>query len=211
MLLSDGSVWRMRDLQAHGVARTTVRRAVEAGRVEALSRGIYRRADAPGETNADFAEVSARFARGVVCLLSAAQFHRMTDELPERVWLAVPNNTRTPTSAWPPVRLVRWRASAARNVGIETHSIQGVQVRVTSPARTVVDMLRMMTTVGEDRAMECLRDYAGRGGSVGEVRIVADSIGVADRLAPYIRMIPLMEPSNARPRRDDTIEAEDQS
>lgn len=200
MLLADGSVWRMQDLEAQGVARTTVRRAVQAGRLEALSRGLYRLPNTPEETGSELAEVCARFRSGVICLLTAAQYHGLTDEVPTQVWLAVPNNTRTPTDAWPPVRLVRWRSSASREVGVEVRPIHGVEVRITSPARTVVDMLRMIKTVGDDRAMECLRDFAIRDGSVREVRDIADRIGVGDRLTPYLRAIPYMEPRHDQSR-----------
>tara|TARA_R110001599_G_scaffold347344_1_gene573514 strand:- start:57 stop:686 length:630 start_codon:yes stop_codon:yes gene_type:complete len=199
MLLADGSVWRMHDLEAQGIARMTVRRAVDAGWVEALSRGLYRRLDITEEQGSDLAEVCARFTGGVICLLTAAQFHGLTDEAPDKVWIAVPNNTRTPKDAWLPVRLVRWRSSASRQIGVDVHRIQGVDVPITNPARTVVDMLRMMKAVGADRAMECLRDYAISGGSVREVREIADTIGVGKRLTPYLTAIPYMETRHAKP------------
>jgi len=190
MLLADGSMWRMRDLRAHGIDAKTVRRAVAAGAVEALSRGVYRKPDVPDEHGAALAEVCARVEDGVICLFSAADFHGLTDVPPERVWVAIPNNRRPPRLDWPPVRAVRWRNPLALELGVEERVIHGVRVRITTPARTVVDMLRMMTTVGEDRAMECLRDYAGSGGSVREVRVIADGIGCGKTLTPYIKVIP---------------------
>lgn len=199
MLLADGSVWRMHDLQAQGIARTTVRRAVNAGSVEALSRGLYRAAATSDQKGSGLAEVCARYKGGVICLLTATQFHGHTDEAPDQVWIAVPNNTRTPKASWPPVRLVRWRSPLSRRVGIEIHRIHGVDVPITNPARTVVDMLRMMKAVGADRAMECLRDYAISGGSVREVRELADTIGVGNQLTPYLTAIPYMETRYAKP------------
>lgn len=199
MLLADGSVWRMHDLEAQGIARTTVRRAVDAGWVEALSRGLYRGAATSDQKGSDLAEVCARYTGGVICLLTAAEYHGLTDEAPDQVWVAVPNNTRTPTKSWPPVRLVRWRSAASRQVGVEVHRIHGVDVPITGPARTVVDMLRMMKAVGADRAMECLRDYAISGGSVREVREIADTIGVGKQLTPYLTAIPYMETRHAKP------------
>lgn len=200
MLLADGSVWRMRDLQARGIGSTTVRRAVNDGWVEALSRGTYRKPDAPEEHGSAFSEVCARVPHGIICLLSAAEFHGLTDETPEEVWLAIGNDRHPARLTWPPVRTVRWRQPAAFEVGVEVTTIQGVEVRITNPARTVVDMLRMMSTVGDDRAMECLRDYSMRGGSVGEVRVIADRIGVGNRLTPYIKAIPYMEPRHEEHR-----------
>jgi predicted transcriptional regulator of viral defense system len=42
--------------------------------------------------------------------------------------------------------------------GIQTRSILGVPVRVTSPARTVVDCFRYRNKIGLDIALEALRD-----------------------------------------------------
>ena len=200
MLLADGSLWRMRDLQQQGIARITVRRAVDAGWVECLSRGLYRRPDLPEQDSAELAEVCAQYRDCAICLLSAARFHGLADDEPDRIWIAVRNNTRTPLHSWPPVRLVRWRDRTAREIGIEIRVIHGVEVKITNPARTVVDMLRMMSTVGEDRAYECLRAYLIGSGSVGEVRLIAERLRVAKRLSPFLKAIPLLEPDHAKPR-----------
>ncbi|MEO3432318.1 hypothetical protein [Inquilinus sp. CAU 1745] len=203
MLLADGSMWRMKDLLAEGIAAQTVRRAVAAGTVEALSRGVYRRAGAYDEHGAILAEVSARVPDGVICLFSAADFHEITDVTPRQIWVGIPNNRRPPKLDWPPIRAVRWRGAPSFDVGVEERVIHGVPVRMTTPARTVVDMLRMMKTVGEDRALECLRDYAANGGSAGEVRVIADRIGVGQRLRPYVSTIPYLEAGHAKQHRSD--------
>lgn len=86
------------------------------------------------------------------------------------------------------MRFVHWRDPAAFEVGIEERTVSGVPVRLTNPARTVVDMLRMSSVVGEDRALECLRDYLDGNEPVGELRAVADALGVGRRLAPMLRV-----------------------
>ena len=43
--------------------------------------------------------------------------------------------------------------------GDEKHVVDGVTIRVTSPARTVADCFRYRSKVGTDVAVEALRDY----------------------------------------------------
>lgn len=186
-LMAGGAVWRMRDLTRQGVAAATVRRALAAGLVEQVSRGTYRENGAPLVPGAHLAEAIARVPRGVVCLHSAAALHGLGDVVPPRVWIGVPNAYKPPAIEWPPVRYVRWRRAAAFSVGISERTTCGVRVRMTDPARTVVDLLLMREAAGEERGLECFRDFLAQGGAPADLARVADGLGVGSRLAPLIR------------------------
>lgn len=177
----------MSALTALGVTATTVRRAVAAGIVEQMSRGTYRIAGAPHEEAMHLAEALVRIPRGIICLHSAAQVHGLGDHAPARVWVALPNRLHPPRLDWPPIRFVLWRGDAAFQVGVEEREICGVAVRITAPSRTVVDMLRMRSTVGEETALRCLRDYFGMGHSAAALVACATALGVGDRLSPLLK------------------------
>lgn len=185
--MSDGSVWRARDLALEGITATTVARALAAGRLERVSRGTYRLAGAPHAEGEQLAEAAVRAPRGVVCLHSAAAAHGLGDVEPARVWVALPHSLKPPRLEWPVVRWIRWRSPAAFETGVEERLVCGVRVRLTGRARTVVDMLRMRGAVGEDRALECLRDYFEAGGSPGELGSVAAALGAGRGLSPLLR------------------------
>jgi predicted transcriptional regulator of viral defense system len=53
---------------------------------------------------------------------------------------------------YPPLRIVRFTGPALTS-GVEEHVIQGVTVRVTDPARTVVDCFKYRNKVGLDVAL----------------------------------------------------------
>ena len=186
-LLSDGRLWRMGELAGAGVAGATVQRAVVAGLIERVARGAYRCLDAPYCEHAHLAAALVRLPRGLVCLHSAAEVHGLGDESPRRVWVAIPHGSRAARIEWPPVRFVRWRDPVAFLAGVERRNIDGVEVRLTNPARTVLDMLRMSSTVGEDRALDCLRDYYLSGRSVSELLAMAKALGWHSRLAGMLR------------------------
>jgi predicted transcriptional regulator of viral defense system len=93
---------------------------------------------------------------GIVCLLSALRFHNLTTQSPAEVWLAIGIKARAPKVETLPLRIVRFSA-AALAAGVEEHLIEGAQVRVYDPAKTVVDCFKYRNKIGLDVALEALR------------------------------------------------------
>lgn len=63
--------------------------------LERLDRGPYRVADAKPVGNPDFVTVALKVPRGVICLISALAFHRMTMQVPHAIYLAIAANDQT--------------------------------------------------------------------------------------------------------------------
>lgn len=102
-------------------------------------------------------EVCQRVPKGVVCLLSALQFHEVGTQLPHEVWLAVPEGTQTPSLGYPNLRIARMRG-AAYSDGIETITEHGATINVYSVAKTVADCFKFRNKIGLDVAMEALKE-----------------------------------------------------
>ncbi len=168
-----GEICRSRDLVREGVATATIQRALAAGWLEKISRGTYRRKGAAYEDGEALAELAARATAGVVCLHSAAALHGLGEMEPHLIWMAVPHSSRPPAVEWPRVRWVRWRREAAFHAGIVDRIVCGVRVRVTCPARTVVDMLEPRGPAESAEGLRVLRDYLAEGGSRVELRSMA--------------------------------------
>ena len=149
--------FRQRDAAALGVGSRALRRLVDNGTVERVTRGLYRVADAELTEHHTRAAVCARVPSAVVCLLTALSVHELGTQLPHQVWIAIPHKARTPRLRDLPVRVVRFSGAALR-YGVVNTTFEGVPVRITSPARTVVDCFRFRRLVGKDAAIEALRD-----------------------------------------------------
>lgn len=154
--LHHGQLKRLRDLVATGISAETMARLVREGIVIRPARGLYQLADIDVDARHTLAEASALVPRGVVCLISALQFHGLTLQMPSAVWMAIERTAWKPTFTYPPIRFVRF-PKAMMDIGVQNHKIEGVDVRVTSPARTIVDCFRYRNTVGLDVALEGLR------------------------------------------------------
>ena len=148
---------RARDFEAVGVPRTTLARLVDDGVLIRPTRGFYQLADADISAGHSLAEAALAAPKGIVALLSALKFHGLTTQLPHEVWLLMPSKAWAPTAA--PVRLRIVRASEpSLRAGVERHTIDGVAVRITSPAKTIADCFKYRSRVGLDVAIEALRD-----------------------------------------------------
>ena len=91
---------------------------------------------------------------------------------------------RTPRTL--PVRVVRF-SPPMLTCGVELRDVQGIPMRITSPARTVVDCFRYRNKVGLDVALEALRDtLATRRANVAEILRIAEAGLVRRVIAPYV-------------------------
>jgi predicted transcriptional regulator of viral defense system len=154
-------VLRPRDLESAGIAREYLNKLFAEGVLERPSRGLYRLPSGKQSRHSQFAEVAKRTPHAVVTLLSALDFHGLTTEFPHEIWIAIPEKARAPLADYPPLRVVRYGESAY-GFGVETHTIDGVEVRVYSPAKTVADCFKFRNQIGLDVAIEALRDVRRR-------------------------------------------------
>ena len=182
-------VLRPRDVSSSGISRTRIQRLTQAGALERVGRGLYVPAGARITEHHTLAEAAKRVPAGVVCLLSALSFHRMTTQSPHEVWLAIDVKARKPSTDWPPMRIVRF-SGRARTFGVERHVIEGVEVRVTSRAKTVADCFKYRNKIGIDVAVEALREYLGkRGRSMEALEQAAEVCRVGRVIRPYIEAL----------------------
>ena len=84
-----------------------------------------------------------------------------------------------------PVRAIRISGAALAD-GIDEHDADGVRVRITSPARTVVDCFKFRNKIGVDVAVEALREYRRlRKGTADQLWRHAEQLRVARVMRPY--------------------------
>ena len=139
-----------------GIHPRILYRLRDTGRLVSVTRGVYRLAELPEPSHPDLLVVARRVPQAVICLISALSFHDLTTQIPHEVHIALPRRTRYPRLDHPPLR-VFLMTGAAYAEGIETHSIDGVSLRVYGPEKTVVDCFKFRNKIGIDVAVEALR------------------------------------------------------
>lgn len=153
----DGMMRFGRVLEA-GIDRHRLYAMLEAGVLERLSRGLYRLTELPPLAQPDLAIVAARVPDSVVCLISALDFHEITTQVPHAVSIALNHEERrrVPAIDYPPIE-VFWMSGEAYHAGVAVHPVDGTDVRVYDPEKTIADCFKYRNRIGLDVAMEALR------------------------------------------------------
>jgi len=160
-LLGEAVVLRPRDLERHGISRSSLQRLVQRGEVERVGRGLYMLPGADVTEHHSLVEACKRVPQGIVCLLSALRFHDLTTQNPFEVWLAIPQGAWRPHDPELSLRIV-YLSQTTHDAGVEEHKVEGTDVRVYSAARTVAECFKFRNKIGLDVALEALRDYRRR-------------------------------------------------
>lgn len=180
---------RVAELEVQGIPRSRLYRLVRQGAVVREARGIYVASNHLYTAGHTLAEVAKRVPGGVFCLLTALRFHELTTQNPYEVWIALPTKARKPKLDYPPLRVARFSGPAFAE-GIETHQIEGVDIRVYSAAKTVADCFKYRNKVGIDVAVEALRDFSRRyRGGANELARFARICRVTRVMQPYLDSI----------------------
>ncbi len=181
-------VIRPADLRAEAIAPVYLTRLVRSGALVRVGRGLYSLADGSPTADRTVVEAARRVPRGIICLLSALRIHGLTTQMPPAVWIAIDVKARRPLAAGPPLEIIRMSGPALTS-GIEERTLEGVRVRVYGPAKTVADCFKFRNKIGLDVAIEALRDYRRRRGSVDELLRYAEICRVTRVIRPYLEAL----------------------
>jgi predicted transcriptional regulator of viral defense system len=186
-----------RIFRKHGILRTsealdlgihpeTLYAMRDAGELEQLARGLYQLADASELSQPDLVIVTRRAPNAVVCLVSALSLHEMTTEIPHAVHLAVLRGRTRPV-----IRAVRTEVhtfhAEAFKAGIQVREVDGANLRLYSPEKTLVDVFRFRNRLGLDVFLEALELFRRRtNASPQEVLDLAPIWRVEQTIRPYL-------------------------
>ena len=185
-LAVESRLLREERLREAGISSTVISQAVKAGELIRLSRGVYHHPEAELDENLSLSEVAARVPHAVITLLSALQFHQIGTQQPHAVWILLKQNAVTPRIDYPPLEVVRSSVAASLSAGVDIHPLNDIPVRMTNPARTVVDCFKYRNRVGLDVCLEALKDVLQRGLKPVEVMDYAKIQRVTSVIRPYL-------------------------
>ena len=141
-----------------GVPEHIVYEMVQKGELVKEVRGVYRLTDSDPLGNSDLVQVSLLVPKGVICLISALYFYELTTQIPHSIYVALPQNAGRPRVAYPPLE-VFWVTNSLHMVGVDVPVLDGVKVKIYNREKTVADCFKFRKRVGEDIALEALKDY----------------------------------------------------
>jgi predicted transcriptional regulator of viral defense system len=177
------------EARAQGVSPQTIANRLRQGKLKQIARGLYVAPEfLPGEWY-DFQVLALRCPDAVVCLYSALRIHNLTTQLPGDISFALPQGRRVPALHDFKTR-VFFMSQAYYAYGIEERSLDGVRVKVYSPAKTVADCFKYRNKVGIDVAIESLRECLSRkAATIDEIVRAARTVRAEKVILPYLEGI----------------------
>jgi predicted transcriptional regulator of viral defense system len=189
-LKSIGGYARMKDLRAAGFQTREVAALVADGSIERVKPGLYRLADLRdlGE-DAGLVDVCRAVPEGVICLVSALVYHGLTTFNPSEVYVAIPHGAKPPRMHYPPINTFFFR-ERFYTPGIETVSTPTGDIRIYTREKTVCDMFRYRHKLGEDLALEGLKQYLKqKDASVAQLLAYATICQAKTVMLPYLKAL----------------------
>jgi predicted transcriptional regulator of viral defense system len=187
--ISASGLARTRSLEKAGLSRVAVARMANSGELQRITRGVYAPPNFAPTEHHGLATAAARVPHGVICLLSALQFHGIGTQAPFEVWIAIDRKARKPTIDAPPLRVVRFSKRILKE-GVERHVLEGVDVKITSAARTVADCFKYRNKIGLYVALEALRDcWRQKKATMDELHRAARVCRMANVMRPYLESL----------------------
>lgn len=182
-------VVRVRDAVAHDIHPEVLRRLVQQGRLVKVGRGMYVPASADPSAHHDLALATARVPQGVVCMLSALSYHEIGTQLPHEVWMMIDRRSHKPRVDHPPMRFIL-ASGPTLTLGVEETVIDRTTVRISDPAKTVVDCYRYRRHIGLEAAIEALREALRlRRCTPAQIDHYASRCGVSSVVRPYLEAV----------------------
>lgn len=155
------SAFTYTEARRRGVSDRRLYALRDAGVLEPIGRGLYRRADLPDGTDPDLIEIGRRASRATLCLTTALARHQLTDLIPPSIDVAVPRGHSRPRVQAP----VIWHtfAPATFDIGREDVAVSDtVRIGLYDPQRCIIDAFRLRHWEGPEIAYEALRRWLRR-------------------------------------------------
>lgn len=156
-----GGIIRTGDARSKGIYDRTLVNLVNDGKLEQISRGLYRLVTKEPISNPDLVTVAAKIPQGVICLISALSFHNITTQIPHEVFVALDRNSRTPRLDYPPISVYRFTGKAFTE-GVEKRKIDNIEVKIFNAEKTLADCFKFRNKIGMDIVLEALKLYKSK-------------------------------------------------
>lgn len=176
------------DILAAGVHSRDLYAARDAGSLVEVTRGVFRLADRP-LTEPDLVAVATRMPRAVLSLVTALHLHGLTQEIPRAVHVALPRGVHPARLEHPPLEIYHF-STASYEAGVEERMVDGVPVRVTTPAKSVADAFKFRSRVGLEAAIDALKQaLLAKAATPAEIDRMARVDRVQALMRPYLEAL----------------------
>jgi predicted transcriptional regulator of viral defense system len=186
------------ELRGAGAQHRDIVELLEGGVLYRIAPGLYADADICADPELDDALACHRTG-GVIGLLSACQRHGICDAVPQRIQILLPHSKTSRVPRGLPADVIRIRDPRSLTVGIDSRPFDRLEIRITNPARTVVDLYRMDPKAWRQHALASMTRFVRDGGDVEELYEIAETFGATDIVRPEVEAVQELLEQGMRP------------
>lgn len=159
-ITKNGGFASMKELKEAKFHSREITSLVKEKTIEKIKPGYYRLSDYGffKDVNVSLITVCRAEPQSVICLISALDYYEMTDFNPSEIFYAIPHSKKKRSINYPPVKTFFFR-ERFYNPGIEVIKTKYGDLRIYNKEKTVCDMFRYRNKLGEDLAMQALKNY----------------------------------------------------
>ena len=180
---------RMKDMKASGFQTRDIRNLLKADRIVKVKPGIYRLADTQLGESSGLVEVCLAMPKAVICLSSALAFHELTTFIPTAITYAIPRSDKPVKLAHPSTEPYFF-SEAQYKTGVERRETKFGGIRLYGMEKTICDCFRFRNKLGEDLALEGLKEYLRRRGrDLNKLMKLAEVCRVEGIVSQYVKAI----------------------
>lgn len=140
-----------------GIYQRTLYFMRDEGYLTKLQRGVYQLNKREPLGYPDLVIVAQKIPAAIICLISALDLHELTDQIPHQVDIALPRTSRDPVMDYPPIKVYRF-SEETQEAGVDIQKIDGVDINVFNPAKTIADCFKFRNQIGKEVATEALKE-----------------------------------------------------
>ncbi|MDP8231567.1 MAG: hypothetical protein P9L91_02730 [Candidatus Zophobacter franzmannii] len=180
---------RMKDLKKAGFNTRVISKTLEENIIEKIKPGLYKLIDYYWDENSIYRDIYRANSKAIICLNSALHYYNLATINPGIVQVAVPNNTARFSIDYPPVK-VFYFSDTIYPIEIDRIDTANGSFEIYSIEKTICDVFRYRNKLGEDIALEALKNYLSRNDlNLTKLCNVATKCKVLKTIEPYIKAL----------------------
>jgi len=181
---------RSKELRDRSFQFRDIAELVKKGKIDKIKPGLYRLANLEdGKISRSFVDVCSAMPKGVICLASSLSHFELTTFNPSEIYVAIPHKVKYTPIEFPPVKVYYFR-DIIYKTGIESIQTPHGIVRIYGIEKTICDMFRYRKKLGEDMALEALRNYLRRkSANIPKLEQIAELCSVKKIITPYLKAL----------------------
>ena len=147
--LKKKKIFTLAEAESIGLSRQDVAKLVNEGKLLRMERGIFSHPKAKVDREIDFQIACTKLGSDVVVGgLSALFFYNLIEQVPQQVWVLVPQNKKTKSRFY---RLIRTKTPLDKGI------VEADGYKIVSLERAIIEGFKLATKIGERTAIKAAR------------------------------------------------------